>query len=114
MAPTQSLTLGPAFRPVAVPEGLEESSLTKASGQVELPFHFRWTSATSWTLTHSSTFGMTSFSRQRFDEPGELGSSVAERSTSGANTLSGTNCGIVARIRRGGRFRLGGRWRTHR
>ena len=42
MVRTRSLTLGPASRPVAVPDDLEESKLTKASGQVELPFHIRW------------------------------------------------------------------------
>jgi hypothetical protein len=42
MARTRSLTLGPASRPVAVPDDVEESKLTKASGQVELPSHIRW------------------------------------------------------------------------
>jgi hypothetical protein len=42
MVRTRSLTLGPASRPVAVPDDVEETRLTKASGQVELPFHIRW------------------------------------------------------------------------
>src|ERR1700677_4820929 len=42
MARTRSLTLGPASRPGAVPDVVEESKLTKASAMVELPFHIRW------------------------------------------------------------------------
>jgi hypothetical protein len=42
MVRTRSLTLGPASRPVAVPDDVEETRLAKASGQVELPFHIRW------------------------------------------------------------------------
>jgi hypothetical protein len=34
--------LGPAARPVAVPEDLDDPSLAKARGVVELPFHIRW------------------------------------------------------------------------
>ncbi len=34
--------LGPASRPVAVPDDLEESTFTKAFGEVVLPFHIRW------------------------------------------------------------------------
>lgn len=34
--------LGPAARPVAVPEDLADASLPKASGSVELPLHIRW------------------------------------------------------------------------
>jgi hypothetical protein len=42
MAYTRSSELGPAARPVAVPEDLDDSSLPKASGRVELPPHIRW------------------------------------------------------------------------
>lgn len=42
MAHTRTRRLGPAARPVAVPEGLDDPSLLKASGEVELPLHIRW------------------------------------------------------------------------
>jgi hypothetical protein len=42
MALTRTSRLGPAARPVAVPEDLDDSSLPKASGEVELPLHIRW------------------------------------------------------------------------
>ncbi len=42
MAHTRTHELGPAARPVAVPEGLDEPSLPKASGRIELPPHIRW------------------------------------------------------------------------
>jgi hypothetical protein len=42
MARTRSLTLGPASRPVAIPDDIEDSNLKKASGHVQLPFHIRW------------------------------------------------------------------------
>ena len=42
MAQTRSRTLGPAARPVAVPEDLDDPALEKATGRVELPFHIRW------------------------------------------------------------------------
>jgi hypothetical protein len=42
MARSRSQILGPASRPVAVPHDIEDSNLLKASGQVELPFHIRW------------------------------------------------------------------------
>jgi hypothetical protein len=42
MAHTRSATLGPALRPVAVPEDLDDPTLAKASGRVELPLHIRW------------------------------------------------------------------------
>jgi hypothetical protein len=41
MAQRRSLELGPAARPVAVPEDLDPSE-AKATGRVELPFHIRW------------------------------------------------------------------------
>jgi hypothetical protein len=42
MAQTRSLTLGPAARPVAVPEDLDDPGVVKAAGRVELPLHVRW------------------------------------------------------------------------
>jgi len=42
MARTRSPELGPAARPVAVPEDLDDSSVAKATGRVELPLHVRW------------------------------------------------------------------------
>lgn len=42
VAHTRTSRLGPSARPVAVPEDLDDPSLRKASGQVELPFHVRW------------------------------------------------------------------------
>jgi hypothetical protein len=42
MASTRSPELGPAARPVAVPEDLDDPTLAKASGRVELPLHIRW------------------------------------------------------------------------
>lgn len=41
MAQTRTSELGPAMRPVAVPDDLS-SSMPKASGRVELPLHIRW------------------------------------------------------------------------
>ena len=40
MARTRTAELGPAARPVAVPEDLDNGP--KATGRVELPFHIRW------------------------------------------------------------------------
>jgi hypothetical protein len=42
MAQTRSLELGPAARPVAVPEDLDDPSVAKATGRIELPLHVRW------------------------------------------------------------------------
>ena len=42
MAQTRTRTLGPAARPVAVPADLDNPSLPKASGRIELPLHIRW------------------------------------------------------------------------
>jgi hypothetical protein len=39
MARMRTRDLGPAARPVAVPEDLADASLRKASGSVELPLH---------------------------------------------------------------------------
>ena len=41
MAQTRTSQLGPAMRPVAVPDDLG-SSTPKASGRIELPRHIRW------------------------------------------------------------------------
>jgi hypothetical protein len=42
MARTRNPWLGPAARPVAIPEDVDDPSVLKASGVVELPFHVRW------------------------------------------------------------------------
>jgi len=42
MARTRTREIGPTARPVAVPEDLSDPSLPKATGQVELPLHVRW------------------------------------------------------------------------
>ena len=42
LAQTRTRTLGPAARPVAVPADLDNPSLPKASGRIELPPHIRW------------------------------------------------------------------------
>ena len=42
MARTRSPELGPAARPVAVPEDLDDPSLPKAQGRIELPLRIRW------------------------------------------------------------------------
>jgi hypothetical protein len=42
MSHTRTARLGPAARPVSVPENLDDPSLEKASGRVELPLHVRW------------------------------------------------------------------------
>lgn len=42
MVQTRSLELGPAARPVAVPEDLDDPSVVKATGRVELPLNIRW------------------------------------------------------------------------
>jgi hypothetical protein len=46
MAQTRTTDLGPAARPVAVPEDMDGPSVTKARGMVELPFHIRWSGPT--------------------------------------------------------------------
>lgn len=43
MARTRAFGLGPAARPVAVPDDVDDRRLPKASGLVTLPFHIRWT-----------------------------------------------------------------------
>lgn len=42
MAHTRTFELGPAARPVAVPEDFDDPSIIKATGRVELPLHVRW------------------------------------------------------------------------
>ena len=42
MVETRTRGLGPAARPVALPEDLDDASAPKAAGEVELPFHIRW------------------------------------------------------------------------
>lgn len=42
MASVRTPDLGPAARPVAVPADLDDPTLGKASGRVELPLHIRW------------------------------------------------------------------------
>ena len=39
MSRTRNPWLGPAARPVAIPEDIDDPSVVKASGVVELPFH---------------------------------------------------------------------------
>lgn len=42
MATARSSELGPAARPVAVPEDLDDPALPKARGRIELPPNIRW------------------------------------------------------------------------
>lgn len=42
MATTRSRELGPAARPVAVPDNFDSVDLPKAAGTIELPLHIRW------------------------------------------------------------------------
>lgn len=42
MTHTRTHGLGPATRPVAVPEDLDDPSVAKAAGRTELPLHIRW------------------------------------------------------------------------
>jgi hypothetical protein len=42
VARTRSNQLGPAARPVAVPDDFDTSPVGKASGLIELPPHIRW------------------------------------------------------------------------
>jgi hypothetical protein len=42
MAHTLTARLGPAARPVAVPEDVDDPMLAKANGVVELPLHIQW------------------------------------------------------------------------
>lgn len=42
MTRTRSSELGPAARPVAVPDDVDEPWIRKAEGKVTLPLHVRW------------------------------------------------------------------------
>jgi hypothetical protein len=42
MARTRNPWLGPASRPVAIPDDIDDATLVKASGVVELPLHVSW------------------------------------------------------------------------
>src|SRR4051794_24030716 len=46
MPGTRSSTLGSAARQVAVPDDLDDPSLPKAAGRIELPLHIRWSGPT--------------------------------------------------------------------
>lgn len=46
MARTRSQGLGPASRPVAIPDDIDDPSLIKATGIVELPLHIAWSEPT--------------------------------------------------------------------
>ncbi len=42
MTTTRSAQLGPAARPVAVPDDVDDPAVEKVHGSVELPLHVRW------------------------------------------------------------------------
>lgn len=42
MTRTRSSELGPAARPVSIPDDVDDPRLEKAKGQVTLPLHVRW------------------------------------------------------------------------
>ena len=42
MSRTRSTTIGPASRPVAIPDDIDDPRRSRATGRVELPFHVRW------------------------------------------------------------------------
>jgi hypothetical protein len=42
MNPTRSSTLGPAARPVAIPDDVDAPEVEKASGRVALPLRVQW------------------------------------------------------------------------
>ena len=46
MVQTRTLELGPAARPVAVPDDFGEPGRPTASGRIELPLHIRWSGPT--------------------------------------------------------------------
>jgi hypothetical protein len=52
MARTRTAKIGPTARPIAIPENLDDQSLPKATGMVELPLHIRWSSP---TMTYDMT-----------------------------------------------------------
>ena len=63
MAQTRTSNLGPAARPVSVPDDLEDRSLPKANGRVELPLNVRWSGPASRTTSMSAATGPASTSR---------------------------------------------------
>ncbi len=81
MARTRSRELGPAMRPVAVPDDLD-SSMPKASGRIELPLHIRWSGRPSPTTSTTERIEPASTSRSCEREP---------RATSGS-TSTPSNC----------------------
>lgn len=42
MARTRSSSLGPASRPVAIPDDVDDPTIRKAAGVIELPLHIAW------------------------------------------------------------------------
>ena len=50
MATTRSAGVGPATRPVAVPDDVDDPSLSKAAGRVMLPQHIRWSGRADYDL----------------------------------------------------------------
>ncbi|MGH9302136.1 MAG: hypothetical protein ACRD0I_04770 [Acidimicrobiales bacterium] len=42
MTRTRNPWLGPASRPVAIPDDIDDTTVAKASGVVELPLHISW------------------------------------------------------------------------
>jgi len=51
MATTRSPDVGPATRPVAVPDDVDAPSITKAAGQIVLPAHVRWSGRSNYDLS---------------------------------------------------------------
>ena len=51
MATTRSAQVGPATRPVAVPEDVDDPSISKAAGRVVLPPHIRWSGRADYDLS---------------------------------------------------------------
>lgn len=50
MATTRSASVGPATRPVAIPDDVDDPSVKKAAGRVTLPQHVRWSGRTDYNL----------------------------------------------------------------
>ncbi len=42
VATTRSELVGPASRPVFIPDDIDDTSVPKATGRVQLPLHIRW------------------------------------------------------------------------
>ena len=51
MATTRSAGVGPATRPVAVPNDVDNPSISKAAGRVVLPRHIRWSRRADYDLS---------------------------------------------------------------